>query len=138
MLFAACATTRPTIASPSSPQLTVTSPVSPSAPTASSPPTRPDVTVIENTAARVITSHLLIASGGADMPSGRLAVFRIVRQVAIRPGAGEDAVIAVGPPAGYVRSDGSRNQATDEPPDAPPGAMIPPCTNPTVATTLPP
>ena len=34
----------------------------------------PDVAVIEKTAARVITSHLLMASGWV-IPSGRFAVF---------------------------------------------------------------
>jgi hypothetical protein len=76
MLFAACATTRPTIARARRPQLTVTSPVSRIAPTASSPPMSPDVTVIENTAARVMTSHFEIASGGAVMPLGRFAVLK--------------------------------------------------------------
>ena len=45
------------------PQFTLTSRVSRIAPTASSPPISPEVTVIEKTAARVITSHLEIASG---------------------------------------------------------------------------
>ena len=36
----------------------------------------PDVTVIENTAARVMTSHFEIASGGAVMPLGRFAVLK--------------------------------------------------------------
>ena len=35
---------------------------------------RPDVTVIEKTAARVMTSHLLTESGGVVIPTGRLAV----------------------------------------------------------------
>ena len=48
----------------------MTSPVRRSAPTASSPPIRPDVTVIEKTAARVMTSHLLTASGGRSCPPG--------------------------------------------------------------------
>ena len=34
----------------------------------------PDVTVIEKTAARVMTSHLDTASGGLVIPTGRLAV----------------------------------------------------------------
>ena len=75
MLFAAWATTSPTIASSSRPQSTDTSPVSRAAPTASRPPISPDVAVIEKTAARVMTSHLLTASGFV-MPSGRLAVLR--------------------------------------------------------------
>jgi hypothetical protein len=73
MLFAAWATIRPTIASASSPKSTLTAPVNWAAPTASRPPMRPDVAVIENTAARVITSHLLTASG-RTIPSGRFAV----------------------------------------------------------------
>ena len=45
------------------------SPVEPQrAPTASRPPISPDVAVIEKTAARVMTSHLLIASGVASCP----------------------------------------------------------------------
>ncbi len=75
MLFAAWATTRPTTASTRYSQLTVTSPVSRIAPTASKAPISPEVAVIEKTAARVMTSHLLIASGWV-MPSGRFAVFR--------------------------------------------------------------
>jgi hypothetical protein len=75
MLFAAWATTRPTTARISSSQSTLTSPVSRAAPTASSPPMSPDVAVIEKTAARVMTSHLLIASGWV-MPSGRFAVLK--------------------------------------------------------------
>ena len=73
MLFAAWATTSPTIASRSSPQSTLTSPVSRAAPIARSPPISPDVAVIEKTAARVMTSHLLTASGWV-IPTGRLAV----------------------------------------------------------------
>src|SRR3990172_7704301 len=84
MLLAAWATTRPSTASARYPHWTDTSQVSRSAPMARSPPIRPDVTVIEKTAARVITSHLLIASGGRVMPAGRFAVFMIVRQVANR------------------------------------------------------
>jgi len=45
-----------------------------SAPIASRPPIRPDVTVIENTAARVMTIHFETASGGLVMPTGRFAV----------------------------------------------------------------
>ena len=52
-----------------------TVPVSRAAPTASSAPISPDVAVIEKTAARVMTSHLLTASGWV-IPSGRFAVFR--------------------------------------------------------------
>ena len=35
---------------------------------------RPEVTVIEKTAARVMTSHFEIESGGVVIPTGRLAV----------------------------------------------------------------
>ena len=68
------------MASPSRAQLTVTSAVSCWAPIASRPPMSPEVTVIEKTAARVITSHLLTASGGEVMPSGRFAVLKTVFQ----------------------------------------------------------
>jgi hypothetical protein len=44
----------------------------------------PDVAVIEKTAARVMTSHLLVVSGWV-IPSGRFAVFRTYRQVDSRP-----------------------------------------------------
>ncbi len=74
MLFAAWATTSPTTASTRYSQFTLTSPVSRAAPTASSAPIRPDVAVIEKTAARVMTSHLLTKSGWV-IPSGRFAVF---------------------------------------------------------------
>src|SRR6266850_6419835 len=84
MLFAAWATTSPTTARTRYSQLTVTSPVSLAAPTASRAPIKPDVAVIENTAARVMTSHLLTKSGRV-MPSGRLAVLKTYRQVAKRP-----------------------------------------------------
>src|SRR4051794_26706907 len=117
MLFAACATTSPMIARARSPQLTVTSPVSRIAPIASRPPMSPDVTVIENTAARVMTSHLDTASGGLVIPTGRLAVLKTVRQVARRPGvgavaaasgvAGVEAVIARPREADYMRPNGS-------------------------------
>ena len=40
----------------------------------------PDVTVIEKTAARVITIHLLTASGGVVIPTGRFAVLYAVFQ----------------------------------------------------------
>jgi hypothetical protein len=84
MLFAACATTRPTIARARRPQSIETEPVSRASPMASSPPTSPDVTVIEKTAARVITSHLLRRSGGLVMPTGRFAVLNTVRHVRSR------------------------------------------------------
>ena len=76
MLLAAWATTSPTTARARRAQSTVTSPVSRAAPTASRPPIRPDVTVIEKTAARVITSHFEIASGGRVIPAGRFAVLK--------------------------------------------------------------
>src|SRR4029078_10811502 len=95
MLFAAWATTSPTTARISSSQLTLTSPVSRAAPTASSPPMSPDVAVIEKTAARVMTSHLLIASGRV-MPSGKFAVLKTYRHVARRPfGTGSAAPLGV-------------------------------------------
>lgn len=46
------------------------------------PPIRPEVAVIENTDARVITSHLLTKSTRA--PGGRLVLARMYRQVAKR------------------------------------------------------
>ena len=84
MLFAACATTSPTTDSVRKSQLMLTEPVSRASPTASSPPMIPEVAVMLNTAARVMTSHLLIASGGRVMPSGRFAVLITVRQTAKR------------------------------------------------------
>jgi len=75
MLFAACATTRPTTARTRYSQFTLTPPPRRAAPTASRAPIRPDVAVIEKTAARVMTSHLLTASGRV-IPSGRFAVLR--------------------------------------------------------------
>src|SRR6185369_16000395 len=105
MLFAAWATTSPTTASTRYSQLISTAPVSRAAPTASRAPINPDVAVIEKTAARVMTSHLLIASGWV-IPSGRLAVFITYRQVASRPtGAGATvaaAEVGVGAITGFV------------------------------------
>src|SRR5260221_6644405 len=103
MLFDAWATTSPTAARTRYSQLTLTSPVSRAAPTASTAPIRPDVAVIENTAAGVMTSHLLIASGGAVMPSGRFAVLKMYRHVARRPSRATGTVEAgVGREAGLV------------------------------------
>ena len=81
MLFAAWATTRPDHREEQQPVVDAYGPPigradlrELRAPTASRPPIRPDVTVIEKTAARVMTSHLEIASGGVVIPTGRLAV----------------------------------------------------------------
>src|SRR5712691_11536499 len=110
MLFAAWATTSPTTARTRSSQSMLTAPVSRAAPTASSAPINPDVAVIEKTAARVITSHLLTASGRV-IPSGRLAVFSTYRQVAKRPTGGGAVVAAaalgVGAMTGLVAMAGS-------------------------------
>ena len=45
---------------------------------------RPEVAVMLKTAARVMTSHFAMASGGFVIPSGRLAVRITVRQTATR------------------------------------------------------
>ena len=51
---------------------------------AKSPPINPDVAVMLKTAARVMTSHFAMASGGRVMPCGRFAVLMIVRYTAKR------------------------------------------------------
>src|SRR6185369_6193171 len=89
MLLVACASTNPSMASAKSRQLHAGAVAA-----ASNPPIRPDVIVIENTQARVMSSQR--DTGSMVRPGGRFPVTMICRQLSKSDGGSAGVVSAPG------------------------------------------